>query len=86
MTIGKNDQGRIPFKRKVIPVSSIGAAPGDGPTFNEKHINLLAAIVARNGLTYPITVNADGCLLSGGHWLAAVRQLGWQTVEVLVVG
>jgi ParB-like chromosome segregation protein Spo0J len=84
MTISIN--GQIPFARNVIPVASIRVAPGDNNSFSENYINLLAAIVAKHGLMHPITVNVDGELLAGGHWLAAVKRLRWETVEVLVVG
>jgi ParB-like chromosome segregation protein Spo0J len=85
MTSGIHDHGQTPFARKVMPVGLIGVATEVDQSFSEKYINLLAAIVAKNGLMHPITINVDGRLLAGGHWLAAVKKLGWETVEVIVV-
>ena len=44
-----------------------------------------AEIIERFGLLYPITVNKELTLLAGDQWLAAVKKLGWPTVEVLIV-
>jgi ParB family chromosome partitioning protein len=42
----------------------------------------LAASIGRVGLLQPITVNRDGVLICGARRLAAIKQLGWRTVNV----
>jgi ParB-like chromosome segregation protein Spo0J len=64
----------------------IGAAQRADLAYDQEYIDLLAARISQHGLTHPIIVSADGRLLGGGDWLAAVRSLGWETVQVQVVG
>ena len=47
-------------------------------------IDALAASIARDGLLQPITITPDGVLVCGARRLAAIRQLGWKTVNVWV--
>lgn len=47
-------------------------------------LNALIASIERNGLLQPITITPDGVLVCGARRLAAVRQLGWRTVNVWV--
>jgi ParB-like chromosome segregation protein Spo0J len=61
-------------KIEIRPVSSIRV--GD--------ISALAASIGRVGLINPITIASDGLLLAGARRLAAVKQLGWRTVPVIV--
>lgn len=47
-------------------------------------IDALAASIDRDGLLQPITITPDGVLVCGARRLAAIRQLGWKTVNVWV--
>ncbi|MCA0437824.1 MAG: ParB N-terminal domain-containing protein [Actinobacteria bacterium] len=47
-------------------------------------IDALAASIARDGLLQPITITPDGVLVCGARRLAAIRTLGWKTVNVWV--
>lgn len=47
-------------------------------------LNPLVASIQRDGLLQPITITADGILVCGARRLAAIRQLGWKTVNVWV--
>ncbi|MFT8396156.1 ParB N-terminal domain-containing protein [Propionibacterium sp.] len=47
-------------------------------------LQALAASIGRDGLLQPITITPDGLLVCGARRLAAVRQLGWRTVNVWV--
>ena len=47
-------------------------------------LNALTASIEREGLLQPITITPDGLLVCGARRLAAVRQLGWRTVNVWV--
>lgn len=47
-------------------------------------IDALAASIRRDGLLQPITVTPDGVLVCGARRLAAIKQLGWKTVNVWV--
>lgn len=47
-------------------------------------LDALAASIVRDGLLQPITITPDGLLVCGVRRLAAIRQLGWRTVNVWV--
>ena len=47
-------------------------------------LDALAASIERDGLLQPITITPDGLLVCGVRRLAAIRQLGWRTVNVWV--
>ncbi|MCT1438721.1 ParB N-terminal domain-containing protein, partial [Brachybacterium paraconglomeratum] len=47
-------------------------------------IDALAASIDRDGLLQPITITPDGVLVCGARRLAAIRKLGWRTVNVWV--
>lgn len=47
-------------------------------------IDALAASIDRDGLLQPITITPDSVLVCGARRLAAIRQLGWKTVNVWV--
>src|SRR5699024_5796910 len=45
-------------------------------------IDALATSIARDGLLQPITITLDNVLVCGAGRLAAIKQLGWRTVNV----
>lgn len=47
-------------------------------------IDALAASIERDGLLQPLTVSPEGVLICGARRLAAIKQLGWRTVNVWV--
>jgi len=47
-------------------------------------LDALAASIQTYGLLQPITITPDGVLVCGARRLAAIRQLGWDTVRVWV--
>ena len=47
-------------------------------------IDTLAASIEREGLLQPITISPDGFLVCGARRLAAIKVLGWKTVNVWV--
>lgn len=47
-------------------------------------IDTLAASIDREGLLQPLTVTPEGVLVCGRRRLAAIKQLGWRTVNVWV--
>lgn len=47
-------------------------------------LDALVASVDRDGLLQPITITPDGMLICGARRLAAIRRLGWKTVNVWV--
>lgn len=47
-------------------------------------IDALATSIARDGLLQPITITLDNVLVCGARRLAAIKQLGWRTVNVWV--
>ena len=44
----------------------------------------LIASIQRDGLLQPVTITPDGVLVCGARRLAAIKQLGWRTVNVWV--
>ncbi|SNU02744.1 chromosome partitioning protein, ParB family [Ruaniaceae bacterium KH17] len=49
-------------------------------------IATLAASIDRDGLLQPVTITIDGILVCGARRLAAIKTLGWRTVNVWVRG
>lgn len=47
-------------------------------------IDALAASIDRDGLLQPVTITIDGMLVCGARRLAAIKKLGWRTVNVWV--
>src|SRR5690625_6939359 len=47
-------------------------------------IDALATSIQRDGLLQPVTITPDGVLVCGARRLAAIKQLGWRTVNVWV--
>ena len=47
-------------------------------------LDALAASIDRDGLLQPLTVTPDGVLVCGARRLAAIKALGWRTVNVWV--
>jgi len=47
-------------------------------------IETLAASIDRDGLLQPLTITIDGVLVCGARRLAAIKMLGWRTVNVWV--
>lgn len=47
-------------------------------------IDALAASIERHGLLQPLTITVDGALVCGARRLAAIKRLGWRTVNVWV--
>lgn len=47
-------------------------------------IDTLAASIDREGLLQPLTITPDGMLVCGARRLAAIKQLGWKSVNVWV--
>ena len=47
-------------------------------------LDALISSIERDGLLQPITITPDGVLVCGARRLAAVRRLGWRTVNVWV--
>ncbi|HLR97923.1 MAG TPA: ParB N-terminal domain-containing protein [Jiangellaceae bacterium] len=48
------------------------------------NLDALAESIARDGLLQPLTVTIDGVLVCGARRLAAIKLLGWRTVNVWV--
>lgn len=47
-------------------------------------IDALAASIGRDGLLQPLTITIAGVLVCGARRLAAIKKLGWRTVNVWV--
>jgi ParB family transcriptional regulator, chromosome partitioning protein len=74
-----------PFARKLVRVDAITVGEGFERDLRLTNIDMLAAIVQRYGLRDPITITNEHELVAGARWLAAVKKLGWEIVEVAIV-
>lgn len=63
-------------------VASIGVGHRHRTAFGD--IDELAASIDRDGLLQPITITPEGVLVCGARRLAAIKKLGWRTVNVWV--
>lgn len=71
--------GRIELERSV---DSIWAGRRHREDYGD--LDPLAASIAEDGVLQPITITPDGMLICGARRLAAIRKLGWKTVNVWV--
>jgi ParB family chromosome partitioning protein len=71
--------GHIELERAVASIRV-----GDRHRRDLGDLNALVSSIQREGLLQPITITPDGLLVCGARRLAAVRQLGWKTVNVWV--
>ena len=70
---------------KQVATSSLRSHRSNSRTHPKRQLRLLARSIEQFGFTVPIIVDDDGVILAGhGRWLAA-KELGLQTVPVLVL-
>ncbi|QBE48472.1 ParB N-terminal domain-containing protein [Leucobacter triazinivorans] len=74
-----SEPGHIELERSV---SSIWAGRRHREDYGD--LDALIESIVRDGLLQPITITPDGMLICGARRLAAIRQLGWKTVNVWV--
>jgi hypothetical protein len=72
-------------RRAVVPVDSVVVEETFGREFDDLYVHMLAGFVERYGLRDSITVTPGLKLLAGDRWLTAVKRLGWEWVEVVIV-
>ena len=72
-------QGHIQLQRAVASIMI-----GHRHRTDLGEIDALAASIAKLGLLQPPTITTDGTLVCGARRLAAVKQLGWRTVDMWV--
>ena len=73
------EPGHIELERSV---ASIWAGRRHREDYGD--LDPLVDSITRDGLLQPITITPDGMLICGARRLAAIRQLGWKTVNVWV--
>ncbi|MBO1901830.1 ParB N-terminal domain-containing protein [Leucobacter weissii] len=73
------EPGHIELERSV---ASIWAGRRHREDYGD--LDALTESILRDGLLQPITITPDGMLICGARRLAAIRQLGWKTVNVWV--
>jgi ParB family chromosome partitioning protein len=74
-----SEPGHIELERSV---ASIWAGRRHREDYGD--LDALIESIGRDGLLQPITITPDGMLICGARRLAAIRQLGWKTVNVWV--
>lgn len=73
------EPGHIELERSV---ASIWAGRRHREDYGD--VDALIESIVRDGLLQPITITPDGMLICGARRLAAIRKLGWKTVNVWV--
>ena len=68
-----------------MKISQIQPNPTNNDIYDQTDVSELAKSIAENGLLEPLVITKQGNLLSGHRRLSAVKQLGWEDVEVRVV-
>jgi len=68
-----------------MKISQIQPNPTNNDIYDQTDVGDLAKSIAENGLLEPLVITKQGNLLSGHRRLSAVKQLGWEDVEVRVV-
>ncbi|WP_218682542.1 MULTISPECIES: ParB N-terminal domain-containing protein [Microbacterium] len=74
-----SEPGHIELERSV---GSIWAGRRHREDYGD--LDPLVGSITRDGLLQPITITPDGMLICGARRLAAIRRLGWKTVNVWV--
>ncbi|MBD8054448.1 ParB N-terminal domain-containing protein [Rhodococcus ruber] len=74
-----SEPGHIELERSV---ASIWAGRRHREDYGD--VDALIESIVRDGLLQPITITPDGMLICGARRLAAIRKLGWKTVNVWV--
>lgn len=74
-----SEPGHIELERSV---ASIWAGRRHREDYGD--LDALIESIVRDGLLQPITITPDGMLICGARRLAAIRRLGWKTVNVWV--
>jgi ParB family chromosome partitioning protein len=64
-----------PSSNALMPLAGIKPRDTDTRPLNPDHVNALMESIAALGLIEPLAVDKHGCLLAGGHRLAAIAQL-----------
>lgn len=73
-------EGSAPLRRV-----RIATVTGESPVRREWNADRVAELVAARRLILPILVTADLRLVDGAYRLAAARQLGWESIDALIV-
>lgn len=68
-------------QRSTLPLAKIRPRTTDTRPLNEKHVESLAESITALGLIEPLVVDVTGCLLAGGHRLAALHQIQTEQPE-----
>lgn len=72
-------------QRSSLLLAKIRPRLTDTRPLNEKHVTALAESIAALGLIEPLAVDVTGCLLAGGHRLAALHRLQAEQPERFAV-
>lgn len=66
-----------------LPIDSLHADPANVRKHGEKNLAAIKASLARFGQQKPIVVDAKGVVRAGNGTLAAAKELGWETINVV---
>jgi hypothetical protein len=68
-----------------MKVSALSVNPTNDEIYDKTDLSSLIKSIKENGLLEPLVVTKGGQLISGHRRLAAIKELGWEDVEVRVV-
>lgn len=72
------------MKTETWAISKLMADPANVRLHPAENLAAIKASLARFGQQKPIVVDAAGCVVAGNGTLAAARELGWDTLAVVV--
>jgi ParB/RepB/Spo0J family partition protein len=68
-----------------VKISVITANPTNDEIYDKTDLSSLVGSIDQNGLLEPIVVTKTGTIISGHRRFAAVKELGWEDVDVRIV-
>lgn len=72
------------MKVKTLPVAEIKPYPNN-PRENEAAVRIVKDSIERHGYLQPITVDKNNVIITGHTRYAAIQELGWSQVDVIVL-
>ena len=69
-----------------VPVASLSEDPANVRMHNARNIEAIKGSLRRFGQQKPIVVSVDDVVIAGNGTLRAVRELGWETIQIVRTG
>lgn len=66
-----------------VPIDSVSPDPANARRHGPRNLEAIKASLRRFGQQKPVVVNDKGMVIAGNGALAAARELGWKTINVV---